>query len=68
MISIIIITKNESSYIEKTLGNLQSLRLNYGIEIILVDGNSNVWDEIFEQGSIQRTHTLLISLIHIFSL
>ena len=41
MISIIIITKNESSYIEKTLGNLQSLRLNYGIEIILVDGNSN---------------------------
>ena len=33
-----------------------------------VDGNSNVWDEIFEQGSIQRTHTLLISLIHIFSL
>ena len=41
MISIIIITKNESTYIEKTLGNLQPLRLNYGIEVILVDGNSN---------------------------
>ncbi len=32
-----------------------------------VDGNSNVWDEIFEYGSIQRTHTLLLSLKHTLS-
>ena len=32
-----------------------------------VDVNHNVWDETFEPGSLQRTHTLLISLQHTFS-
>ena len=32
-----------------------------------VDVNSNIWNEIFESGSIQRTHTLLISIEHNFS-
>ena len=32
-----------------------------------VDVNRNVWDETFEPGSLQRTHTLLISLQHTLS-
>ena len=32
-----------------------------------VDVNSNVWEEVFEPGSIQRTQTLLISIEHTFS-
>ena len=32
-----------------------------------VDVNRNVWDETFEPGSLQRTHTLLISLEHTLS-
>ncbi|MBT6938014.1 MAG: hypothetical protein HN982_10580 [Candidatus Marinimicrobia bacterium] len=32
-----------------------------------VDVNRNVWDETFEPGSLQRTHTLLISFEHTLS-
>ncbi|MBC8344707.1 MAG: hypothetical protein H8E56_00445 [Candidatus Marinimicrobia bacterium] len=32
-----------------------------------VDVNRNVWDETFEPGSLQRTHTLLISIQHTLS-
>ena len=32
-----------------------------------VDVNRNVWDETFEPGSLQRTHTFLISVEHTLS-
>ena len=57
--------------------NLYYKRQNTEIHIIyenefyqhygFVDTNSNVWEETFEPGSLQRTQTILISLKHSFS-
>ena len=33
-----------------------------------IDNNSNIWNESYENGSIQRTNTILISLEYIFKL
>jgi len=45
--------------------------LNYENEYFehygFVDSNKNVWEETFESGSIQNTHTLFISIEHTFS-
>jgi len=47
------------------------IHINYENEYFehygFVDDNSNVWEETFEQGSIQRTQTLLISIEYMFS-
>jgi len=48
--------------------NIQIIYENEYIEHYgFVDVNRNVWDETFEPGSIQRTHTLLFSFQHTLS-